>query len=53
MPSKPARHYLLTRNFCGQFWGPYSKGHPCYRMLWEGPSCEGVWWDRKVKIPYR
>ena len=33
--------------------GTLLKGHPCYRMLWEGPSCEGVWWDRKVKIPYR
>ena len=31
----------------------HSKGRPCYRVLWQDLSCEGVWWDRKVKIQYR
>jgi hypothetical protein len=30
-----------------------SKGRPCYRVLRDDLSCEGVWWDRKVKIQYR
>jgi hypothetical protein len=31
----------------------HSKGHPCYRVLWEELRCEGIWWGRKVKIQYR
>ena len=31
----------------------HSKGRPCYLVLWQDLSCEGVWGDRKVKIQYR